>query len=76
MTYSQNFMLQEQILEEMNTRLRNIEALTQGSLESIEIQSFLNAEKLEELEHKIMLIFQYISDSNRSPSTPIPAPRN
>ena len=69
-------MLQEQILEEMNTRLRNIEALTQGSLEAVEIQTFLNAEKLEELQHQIMLIFQYISDSNRSISTPIPAPRN
>lgn len=66
MTYSRNFILQEEILEEMNNRIRNIEALTQGSLEAIEIQTFLNAEKLEELEHKIMLIFQYISDSNRS----------
>jgi hypothetical protein len=66
MTYSQNFMLQEEILEEMNTRIRNIESLTQGSLEAVEIQTFMNAEKLEEIEHKIMLIFQYISDYHRS----------
>ena len=69
MTYSHNFMLQEEILEEMNNRLRNIEALTQGSLEAVEIQTFMNAEKLEDIEHKIMLIFQYISEMHRS-STP------
>ena len=70
MTYSHNFMLQEEILEEMNTRIRNIEALTQGSLEAVEIQTFFNAEKLEEIEKKIILIFQYISDYHRSTPTP------
>ena len=73
MTYSQNFMLQEEILEEMNNRIRNIEALTQGSLEAVEIQTFMNAEKLEEIQHQIMLIFQYISDMHRSRN---PIPRN
>jgi len=73
MTYSHNFMLQEEILEEMNNRIRNIEALTQGSLEAVEIQSFMNAEKLEEIQHQIMLIFQYISDYHRSTT---PTPRN
>ena len=66
-------MLQEEILEDMNNRIRNIEALTQGSLEAIEIQTFMNAEKLEELQHQIMLIFQYISDMHRSRT---PTPRN
>ena len=64
-------MLQEEILEEMNNRIKNIEGLTQGSLESLEIQCFMNAEKLEEIEKKIMLIFEWIMEHHRS-STPTP----
>ena len=65
-------MIQEQILEEMSTRIRNIEGLTQGSLEAVEIQTFMNAEKLEEIEHKIILIFEWITANHRANLTPIP----
>tara|TARA_R110000868_G_scaffold369628_3_gene633001 strand:- start:655 stop:852 length:198 start_codon:yes stop_codon:yes gene_type:complete len=64
-------MLQEEILEEMNNRIKNIEGLTQGSLESLEIQCFMNAEKLEEIEKKIMLIFEWIME-HHSNLTPTP----
>ena len=65
-------MIQEQILEEMSTRIKNIEGLTQGSLEAVEIQTFMNAEKLEEIEHKITLIFEWITANHRANLTPTP----
>jgi hypothetical protein len=69
---NRNFMIQEEILEEMNTRIRNIEGLAQGSLESLDIQCFLNAEKLEEIEKKIHLIYEWIVAHHRSNLTPTP----
>ena len=69
---NRNFMIQEEILDEMNTRIKNIEGLTQGSLESLEIQCFLNAEKLEEIEKKIILIFEWIMANHRLNLTPTP----